>query len=105
MTKMAQGETLVAKDIRKAFRRSNGWFKPASETQALRGVSFEVRPGEIFGIVGESGCGKSTLARILVGLEDADAGSLSRGDRTLFAPASPTVPAVRRGIQMVFQDP
>ena len=63
------------------------------------------RPGEIFGIVGESGCGKSTLARILVGLEDADAGSLSRGDRTLFAPASPTVPAVRRGIQMVFQDP
>lgn len=105
MTEGRKGETLAARDIRKTFRRSNGWFYPGTGTRALNGVSFEVRPGEIFGIVGESGCGKSTLARVLVGLEEPDGGSLSLGDRTLFGPGLPTVPAVRRGIQIVFQDP
>ncbi|SDO05750.1 peptide/nickel transport system ATP-binding protein/dipeptide transport system ATP-binding protein [Lutimaribacter pacificus] len=105
MTGTTPNDTLVATDIRKTFRRSNGLFSPASETRALKGVSFEVTPGEIFGIVGESGCGKSTLARILVGLEEADGGSLALGARTLFGPGAPTVSAVNRGIQMVFQDP
>lgn len=99
------GARLRARDIRKTFTRSNGWFAPASRTEALRGVSFDVEPGEIFGIVGESGCGKSTLARILVGLEQADAGSLELGGRTLFGGEQGELPPVRRGIQMVFQDP
>lgn len=105
MTHAKHGRKLTAKDIRKTFVRSNGWFARASETRALRGVSFDVEPGEIFGIVGESGCGKSTLARILVGLEQADGGSLALGDRTLFGPDAPELPPVKRGIQMVFQDP
>ncbi|SFP91048.1 ATP-binding cassette domain-containing protein [Tranquillimonas alkanivorans] len=96
---------LSARDIRKTFVRSNGWFARASETHALKGVSFDVEAGEIFGIVGESGCGKSTLARILVGLENADGGSLSISGRTLFRADGPELPPVQRGIQMVFQDP
>jgi ABC-type glutathione transport system ATPase component len=105
MTTVPDNASLTARDIRKTFQSSGGWFLKGTETHALRGVSFDVAPGEIFGIVGESGCGKSTLARVLVGLESADGGSLKLGDRTLFAPSEPTVPAVKRGIQMVFQDP
>jgi ABC-type glutathione transport system ATPase component len=105
MTRTSTTAVMSAKDIHKTFHRSNGWFSPASRTHALRGVSFDVQPGEIFGIVGESGCGKSTLARVLVGLEDADGGSLALGERQLFGPGSAEVPSVKRGIQMVFQDP
>lgn len=97
--------TMTARGIRKTFHRSNGWFSPASETHALRGVDFDVEPGEIFGIVGESGCGKSTLARVLVGLEEPDDGTLSLGGRQLFGPGIADLPSVQRGIQMVFQDP
>lgn len=97
--------SMSARDIRKTFHRSNGWFAPPTETRALQGVSFDVQPGEIFGIVGESGCGKSTLARVLVGLEEPDAGRLSLAGRDLFGPGVSGVPPVRRGIQMVFQDP
>lgn len=59
--------------------------------QVLSGVSFEVREGEIFGIVGESGCGKSTLARAIVGLHEDCTGEIR------------TVGEI--GPQMVFQDP
>lgn len=91
--------------IRKVFRRKGGWLKSADETVALDGVDIAVREGEIVGIVGESGCGKSTLARVMVGLTDADDGSLSLDGRPLFGPDRAPVPPVKRGIQMVFQDP
>ena len=98
-------QRLSVRDVRKTFVHSNSWFVRATETHALKGVSFDVEPGEIFGIVGESGCGKSTLARILVGLEHADAGSLTLGERKLFGPDTTELAPVQRGIQMVFQDP
>ena len=72
---------------------------------ALRGVSFDLKRGEIVGLAGESGCGKSTLARCLMGLERPDAGTvvfrgvepalLGRGERRRH----------RRRLQMIFQDP
>lgn len=66
---------------------------------ALRGVDLAVNPGEILGIVGESGCGKSTLARIGVGLQPSDAGSVRFAGSPLDGPD-------RAGrLQMVFQDP
>ncbi|MAY88292.1 MAG: ABC transporter ATP-binding protein [Pseudooceanicola sp.] len=105
MTQTSQTATMSARDVCKTFHRSNGWFAKPSETRALQGVSFDVEPKEIFGIVGESGCGKSTLARVLVGLENQDSGSLSLGGRKLFGPGMADVPPVKRGIQMVFQDP
>ena len=105
---MSEGDAnliLQGQGIRKAFRRKGGWLKFSNETVALDGVDIAVREGEILGIVGESGCGKSTLARVMVGLADADDGRLSLDDRPLFGPDMAPVPSVKRGIQMVFQDP
>ena len=96
---------IEVRDLRKAFRRRSGLFGPSSETRALGGVSFDIRKGEILGLVGESGSGKSTIAKVLLGLLDPDAGSFSVGGERMFGGAEPAVPAVRRGIQMVFQDP
>ena len=67
--------------------------------QAVAGMSVQVSPGEIVGLIGESGSGKTTLGRIAVGLERADAGAVTLdGTRLDFAGA-------RAAVQMVFQDP
>lgn len=96
---------LRASGIRKVFHRTGGWFGGGGSHLALDNVSIAVKHREILGIVGESGCGKSTLARVLVGMIDADAGSLELDSTVLFGPDTKPVPAGRRGIQMVFQDP
>ena len=63
--------------------------------EAVKGVSFTIGAGEIFGIVGESGSGKSTIAKVLMGLERASSGDIVLGD-----PA----PGRRLSMQMIFQD-
>lgn len=57
-----------------------------SSTRVLSGADLEIAPGEIVGIVGENGSGKSTLMKILVGVLDADAGSLDRYGRIGWCP-------------------
>jgi oligopeptide transport system ATP-binding protein len=73
--------------------------------QAVDGVDLDVRPGETIGVVGESGCGKSTLARLLVGLEKPTAGSISVTGRELVGARGAKLKALRRDVQMIFQDP
>ena len=70
---------------------------------AVDNVSFELAPGESFGIVGESGSGKSTVLRALCGLAPLATGSVClTGSTALPAPGSK---AFKRQVQMVFQDP
>ena len=69
---------------------------------AVDGVSFQVAPGEMFGLVGESGCGKSTILRVLCGLHRAWEGRITI-DGEAVAPVRSR--AFFRQVQMVFQDP
>jgi oligopeptide/dipeptide ABC transporter ATP-binding protein len=96
---------LDARGISKSFWGRAGLLAKGAENRALDDVTLTLGKGEILGLVGESGCGKSTFAKVMLGLEKADAGSLALDGRTIFAPGQPTLPAAQRGIQMVFQDP
>jgi peptide/nickel transport system ATP-binding protein len=85
-----------------------GWFPIGWDDRVVRavdGVSFDLYPGETFGVVGESGCGKSTLARTVLGLEQPTAGEIQfmGGDVSEFDRDS--IRTVRRNAQIVFQDP
>lgn len=96
---------LAAKGLSKTYRRSRGWFAAPWQTQALVDVSLSLHEGEILGVVGESGSGKSTLAKVLVGLVSPDAGEVVIDGARILGPGIAPVPAAKRGIQMVFQDP
>ena len=71
--------------------------------RAVADVSFAMRQGETFGLVGESGCGKTTLGRLIVGLEKPTSGA--SGSTATTSPGSPPRPAPRaRDVQLMFQD-
>jgi iron(III) transport system ATP-binding protein len=72
-------------------------------TRAVDGVTLEVRPGEIFGVLGPSGCGKTTLLRLIAGFERPETGTVTVGG-TLVAGDGTWVSPERRRIGMVFQD-
>ena len=79
--------------------------KKVGAVKAVDGVSFELRPGETLGLVGESGCGKSTLAKLLMRLENATAGRAYLKGHDIFKMRGGELRRLRRSMQMVLQDP
>ncbi|MGR3934831.1 dipeptide ABC transporter ATP-binding protein [Streptomyces sp. BRA346] len=73
-------------------------------SRAVDGVSFQVRRGEVLALVGESGSGKSTLAWALAGLRGPSGGAMTHGDGDLGVSARRRPLALRRKIQLVFQN-
>jgi peptide/nickel transport system ATP-binding protein len=79
--------------------------KPRTVLRAVDGVSFTIRQGETLALVGESGCGKSTIARLLVGLYPLTRGSIKFDGQPLSNMQGPGGLALRKRLQMIFQDP
>jgi oligopeptide transport system ATP-binding protein len=98
---------LEVRDLVKHYPLTRGivFRKQVGAVRAVDGVSFTLRKGETLGIVGESGCGKSTVARLLVGLERPTAGRIRYQGQDITELSGRALKAVRRNIQMVFQDP
>ncbi len=75
------------------------------DVHAVDGVDLEIYPGETVGLVGESGCGKSTLARVVMRLYEATSGSVSFEGQDITHVKGKELRALRRNMQMIFQDP
>jgi oligopeptide/dipeptide ABC transporter ATP-binding protein len=85
--------------------RSSGFFTKREHVHAVDDVSFTVRRGETFGIVGETGCGKSTLGRSVARLHDITSGRIVFDGRDISKLSQRSMRPLRREIQMIFQDP
>jgi ABC-type glutathione transport system ATPase component len=93
---------LVVRDLVKEFAR--GAFG-GRQLRAVDGVSFEIRPGETFGLVGESGSGKTTVSRMLLRLERPTGGRIEFAGQDVWAPGRRKRRVLRRELQAVFQNP
>ena len=97
---------ISVRDVTRDYPRPRRSLWHASEpVSALRGITFDVAPGERFGIVGESGCGKSTLLRIISGLDRPTSGSVHIEGRDLAGLRDRQLKFLRRRLQLIFQDP
>jgi len=72
---------------------------------AVKDVTFQIKPGEIFGLVGESGCGKSSLGKAIVRLTDPSSGKMVYKGRDVAGLQGKALKTYRQEVQMVFQDP
>jgi peptide/nickel transport system ATP-binding protein/oligopeptide transport system ATP-binding protein len=102
------GEPLVeVRDLVKHFPLTKGilFNRSAGAVRAVDGLSFDVMRGETLGLVGESGCGKSTTARLLLRLINPTSGSVKIDGREVADAKGSTLKALRREMQMIFQDP
>ncbi len=95
----------VSKLVRHYPLPKESLFADPKFVYALNGVSFEIKEGKSFGIVGESGCGKSTLARNVMALEPTDSGSVQILGEEVVGKTFNELRPLRQHFQMVFQDP
>ncbi len=94
------------RDVRKHYPLRGGFFGGARGTvKAVDGVSLAIAPGETVGLVGESGCGKSTLARLTLRLLEPSGGDVLFAGRSLLGLPPRELRALRREMQIIFQDP
>ena len=97
---------LKVEDLKVHFPVKRGVFsRVKAHVKAVDGVSFEIAPGETVGLVGESGCGKSTLGRAIIQLVRPTAGRVDFEGKDIADLNGSELRTVRRGLQMIFQDP
>ena len=87
------------------FAVGGGWLKPSRDVQAVSDVSITLSAGETLALVGESGSGKTTFARAMLGLTPISEGRVRYDGADLADMDKPARQAMRRAVQVVFQDP
>lgn len=101
---MSDNVVLEVKDLKKHFKSGTGRNKVT--VKAVDGISFKVKKGETFGLVGESGCGKTTTGRTIIRLQKPTSGEVYfNGDLISTKLKKEEKLKVTQGIQMIFQDP
>lgn len=97
---------LKVNDVKVYFPIRGGLFRSVVDyTRAVDGVSFELQPGETYGLVGESGSGKSTLGKAIMQLHKVMSGQIIFNGKEILKVTHREIKPLRQDIQMIFQDP
>ncbi len=106
MKKENTDEILRLDRISKTYQARRSFFKGGGEAViALNQISFHIKKGEIFGLIGESGSGKTTTGRLIVKLESPDSGNIFLNQKKILDLPGKAMKHFRSKVQMIFQDP
>ncbi|CUC89087.1 Oligopeptide transport ATP-binding protein oppF [Staphylococcus aureus] len=96
---------LEVNQIKKYYKIKTGLLQKTQYVKAVDDVSFSIKKGQTFGLVGESGCGKSTLGKVIIRLEDGTSGSIIVNGEDITRLQGKKLRKSRQQYQMIFQDP
>lgn len=97
---------LEVKNVTMSYKNTGDFlFINKNEHPVLKNVSFEIKQGEVLGLVGESGCGKSTLGKCILALEEIDSGQILFENNDISTFNKQEMKTFRRNAQLIFQNP
>lgn len=103
---MSSENILEVKNLKKHFPIKAGVFQHVvGHVKSVDGVSFEIKRGQTFGLVGESGCGKTTIGRTILRLTEPTEGEAILNGKDIFKMSKRDLQKIRPELQIIFQDP